>query len=381
MDASSDIKLANTIALYFLPSNYNLKIKSIHSGIINKTFLVLPFKSKEFAPFILQKVSSIVFSNPIDLISNYLILEEYIDSNNSFTKKHLEPSIVFPKLLVNLHTYKKFLIHQGKLWRAFDYLPNTISYDVTPSPVITFNLFRGLSEFHSFTSNIRSESLLKVIPNFHNTPLVSSLYTSKLHSFISSKKDLKDYSYLLQLVEIVKKQEPNFFLLERSKSLSTISHGIIHGDPKINNFLFDFKTNKFVSLIDLDTLQEGLILYDIADCLRSCCNPLGEETDSIEEVEFSFDSYQQALLGYLSYRNKIVTKNDITLIPASIKIITYELALRFLIDYMNGNIYFNSTYENQNLDRANIQLRLLASINDQLDSIVSFTNSLISTVF
>ncbi len=381
MDASSDIKLANKIALYFLTTNYNLKIKRIHSGIINKTFLVLPIKSKEFAPFILQKVSSIVFSKPIDLISNYLILEEYIDSNNSFTKKQEESPIVFPRLLVNLSTDKKFLIHQGILWRAFDYLPNTISYDVTPSPDITFNLFRGLSKFHYFTSNIRSKSLLKIIPNFHNTPLVSSLYTSKLHSFISLKKDLKDYSYLLQLVEIVKNQKPNVFLLERSKTLSTISHGIIHGDPKINNFLFDFKTNKFVSLIDLDTLQEGVILYDIADCLRSCCNPLGEETDSIEEVQFSFDSYQQALLGYLSYRNKIITKNDIILIPASIKIITFELAIRFLIDYMNGNIYFNSTYENQNLDRANIQLRLLASINDQLDSIVSFTNSLISTVF
>ena len=128
-------------------------------------------------------------------------------------------------------------------------------------------------------------------------------------------------------------------------------------------------------------MQTGFLLYDLADCLRSCCNPLGEETDTLEEVNFNLDTFKQALLGYVSYKNKIISKNDIILIPTGVKVITFELALRFLIDYMNGNIYFNSTYQNQNLDRANIQLRLLASINDQWDSILSITNSLASSLF
>jgi Ser/Thr protein kinase RdoA (MazF antagonist) len=139
----------------------------------------------------------------------------------------------------------------------------------------------------------------------------------------------------------------------------------MHGDPKVNNILFDRQTQQAVSVVDLDTVKSGLVHYDIGDCLRSGCNPAGEETEQWEDVQFDVELCQGILQGYLSTARSFLTEYDYAYIYDAVRLITFELGLRFFTDYLAGNIYFHVKFPEHNLLRSLVQFRLVSSIESQ----------------
>jgi hypothetical protein len=133
--------------------------------------------------------------------------------------------------------------------------------------------------------------------------------------------------------------------------------------------LFDIETKKAISLIDLDTVKPGLIHYDIGDCLRSGCNLIGEETQDWEKVYFDLDLCENILQGYLKTAKAFLTENDYQYIFSAIRLITFELGLRFLSDYLANNVYFKVNYPEHNLMRALVQFQLTKSIESQEENI------------
>lgn len=154
-------------------------------------------------------------------------------------------------------------------------------------------------------------------------------------------------------------------VLEAAKHQGKLPLRLIHGDPKVNNILFDTRTEQAVSIIDLDTIKPGLIHYDIGDCLRSGCNPLGEETMNWQAVQFDSDRCQYILQGYLSVAKSFLSPNDYTFLYDAIRLIAFELGLRFFTDFLAGNVYFKVHEPKQNLYRALVQFQLTASIEAQ----------------
>jgi len=147
------------------------------------------------------------------------------------------------------------------------------------------------------------------------------------------------------------------FLFMSLKKIS-IDHNVIHGDPKLSNFLFDIDYKYVVSLIDLDTVYSGYFLTDLADCIRSVCNLSGEEPEFKDNVTFDLDSCKLFLKGYFSISKR---NNSFRLIPESIYLIIFELTIRFLTDFLKSNKYFHINYETHNLFRAEVQYQLLSS--------------------
>ncbi|HBE53609.1 MAG TPA: aminoglycoside phosphotransferase, partial [Cyanobacteria bacterium UBA11369] len=145
----------------------------------------------------------------------------------------------------------------------------------------------------------------------------------------------------------------------------------MHGDPKINNVMFDTATGKAVSVVDLDTVKPGLVHYDIGDCLRSGCNRAGEETADWESVRFDTDLSQGILQGYLSVAKAFLTENDYAYIYDAIRLIAFELGLRFFADHLAGNVYFKVKHPEHNLARALVQFKLTESIESQETTIRS----------
>jgi Ser/Thr protein kinase RdoA (MazF antagonist) len=139
----------------------------------------------------------------------------------------------------------------------------------------------------------------------------------------------------------------------------------MHGDPKVNNILFDRQTDQAVSVIDLDTTKPGLIHYDIGDCLRSGCNLAGEETQDWQGVTFNVELCRAILQGYLPQCRQFCGEADYDYLFDAIRLIAFELGLRFFTDYLNGDRYFKVKYEEHNLIRALVQFQLTISIEQQ----------------
>jgi len=140
--------------------------------------------------------------------------------------------------------------------------------------------------------------------------------------------------------------------------------------------MIDTFSGQAISIIDLDTVKPGLVHYDIGDCLRSGCNPLGEETEHWERVSFNTDICQSVLGGYLSVAKDFLTENDYVYMYDAIRLIAFELGLRFLTDFIAGNVYFKTNYPEQNLSRAVVQFKLVESIESQEADIRSLISEL-----
>ena len=154
-------------------------------------------------------------------------------------------------------------------------------------------------------------------------------------------------------------------VLEQAKDRGRLQLRPIHGDPKVGNVMIDTATRQAVGMVDLDTVKPGLVHYDIGDCLRSSCNPLGEQTERWETVTFETDICQAILQGYLALARDILTENDYEYLFDAIRLIAFELGLRFLTDYLEGNVYFKVRHPEHNLARALIQFKLTESIESQ----------------
>ena len=158
-------------------------------------------------------------------------------------------------------------------------------------------------------------------------------------------------------------------VLENAKAQGRLRLRPIHGDPKVNNVMIDNATGQAVSIVDLDTIKPGLVHYDIGDCLRSCCNPLGEETERWDAVHFEPDLCRAILQGYFPLARAFLTANDHEYLFDAIRLIAFELGLRFFTDYLEGNVYFKARRPEHNLARALVQFKLTESIEAQEETI------------
>jgi Ser/Thr protein kinase RdoA (MazF antagonist) len=151
-------------------------------------------------------------------------------------------------------------------------------------------------------------------------------------------------------------------VLEDAKAARKLPLRPMHGDPKIDNIMIDNTTRQAVSIIDLDTVKPGLVHYDIGDCLRSCCNLLGEETTDFSAVRFETDLCSEILRGYLAVVGSFFTENDYAFLYDAVRLISFELGLRFFTDHLEGNVYFKAKHREHNLNRAIVQFKLTESI-------------------
>ena len=165
-------------------------------------------------------------------------------------------------------------------------------------------------------------------------------------------------------------------VLEEAKAAGRLQLRPIHGDPKLNNVMFDGATGEAVALVDLDTIKPGLVHYDIGDCLRSGCNRLGEETDDWRSVQFDLEFCQAILEGYIGEAHRFLGPADYDHLFDAIRLIAFELGLRFFSDHLAGDHYFKTDRPGHNLQRALVQFRLTESIESQEHAIRAIVQQL-----
>lgn len=347
----------NTIVSNFKIDHPIKSIETFGKGNVNDTFLVST-DSPEGDDYILQKLNRAVFSRPDWIIENQIAICNHIQSKQRHSK-NLKIQDWKTPILIPVSTgqfYKKD--KTDDLWRLTKYIPKTETLKQVEQKSDAYETGWALGFFHLLISDIPPSRLKTTIRHFHHTPVYLKNY-EKIPPEVSNLKPSVESLFCHQFIRDRVDMVP---VLESAKKDGLLNLRPIHGDPKIDNVLFSTSSRKAIGMIDLDTVSMGLLLYDIGDCLRSCCNLNGEEKATEEKVVFDLELAEAVLSGYFEAAAKILTSNDIKFLFEAVKLITFELGLRFFTDHLLGNRYFKTNYSRQNLDRAVIQFKLAESI-------------------
>jgi Ser/Thr protein kinase RdoA (MazF antagonist) len=261
---------------------------------------------------------------------------------------------------------------QGGFWRALSFVAGSICHQTIQGIDHAREAGYALGRFHALISDLDPQKLYDTLEGFHITPRYLRHF-DRVRASYDATRITPQVAYGL---DFIKDRQSWASVLEDAKARGELVTRPIHGDPKINNIMIDRDTEQAISLVDLDTVKPGLVHYDIGDCLRSCCNTLGEETERLDDVTFDTALCRAILEGYLDQASQFLGKNDYAYLYDAIRLIAFELGLRFFTDYLEGNVYFKARHPEHNLMRALVQFKLTESIEAQEDEIQAIIQDL-----
>ena len=356
-------KAEKAVLNYIGQSESIATVKKYGRGIIHDTFLVELDGRNDC--FILQRINTHVFKQPELIMHNLRLVCEHIHAakkdkgdrgNSDWRMLHIIPT---------KDNRDFFIDKQGDYWRGLSFINGAHSLEKIINIDDAREVGRALGIFHDLTSTLNPALLYDTLPGFHNVEKYLDHYDQILSPEISGKFNESE-KWCRRFVEKRRSWAP---VLENARKNNKLQERVTHGDPKINNVMIDEHSGRAVSIIDLDTMKPGLLLYDIGDCLRSCCNVTGEETDDSGGVRFDLRHCEALLSGYMGEAHGCFTARDFDFFFHAVRLIPFVLGLRFYTDYLEDNRYFKTSYQVQNLDRAMIQFRLVESIEKQEDEI------------
>jgi Ser/Thr protein kinase RdoA (MazF antagonist) len=353
--------LASIAGAFELPSPAS-SLAPLGNGNVNDTYLL---RCADGERFVLQRLNTAVFSRPDQVMENLALLCDHAGPRDwpqtDQPRRWDLPRLVPTRLSEAGCSSRPWLERHGECWRLLTYVPDTICHDTVTSPELAGEVGRALGGFHRLIHDLPCDRLHDTLPGFHVTPAYLAAYDALL-----LKRVLPLNAEERQCRDAIEARRSLAPVLEEALASGRLSQRPIHGDPKVNNVLLDRGTGRAVALIDLDTVKPGLLQYDIGDCLRSGCNPAGEETTDLEAVRFDLELARPMLAGYLELARPILTDADLDLMVEAVRLISFELGLRFFSDHLAGNRYFKCRHPRHNLERARVQFRLTESIEAQL---------------
>ncbi len=332
----SDIKL---IASCFGLDDIN-GISEISSGHINATYRVDTAEES----FLLQRINTSVFTDPYAVMENIARVLERIP------------------VLRLIRTAEGGLCYScsNGVWRMYNFIGDSISYERIVSADMAGRMGRALRSFHTVLSGLDASALCETIPRFHDM----DYRFSQLEDAIR-----EDRAGRLSSV-----RDEVCFMMSGRERASRLSHmyadgllprRVTHNDTKLSNVLFDRRTGEYITFIDLDTVMPGTLLFDTGDMIRTGCSTAAEDEEDLDKVHFSEEFFEAMRDGYIE-GNDMLTPMEKDLFAESGRTITFIMALRFLTDYINGDVYYRTEYAHHNLVRARNQIHLIMEMDDYL---------------
>src|SRR5215208_8385344 len=343
-----------SIAEQFAPFKRVLDVHEFGNGNINDTYLVsTDTDAPDEKHFILQRINTQVFKQPRLIMQNMRAFTEHMRRRAREEGHHW----VMPRVISARDGQDFYIDPAGNFWRAISYVYGTRSFETIKDSKLAYEVGYALGTFQYLISDLPIQLLSDTLEGFHIMPRYLQNF-DRAFSHNGFRKSA-EVNYCLDFIE----QRRTFaHVLENAREQGQLQLRPVHGDPKVNNVMIDQITGHAISLVDLDTVKPGLIHYDIGDCMRSGCNPLGEETERWEAVQFDPEIGAAILEGYLTQARNFLTAADYEYLYASIRLLTFELGVRFFTDYLAGNVYFKVKHPQHNLQRALVQFKLTESI-------------------
>lgn len=351
-------RLAVVLGSFCLSEAKVVQVMEFGDGNINDTYLV---ELNAHPTVVLQRINPAVFPDPVCIAENVGLVTAHLISRR-------DPAVTterFPRVIPARDGSSCLIDRHGDVWRVVEYIEQAVSYRTVQSAEQAFEVGRMLGRFHHLLDDFDATLLCPALPGFHDLPGYGRGFCRAL-----AGHRLRPSASLRTCCRFAEQRLAGVSLLEEARNRGDLVERLIHGDPKCDNILFDSRSGRATAIVDLDTVSQGLLQYDLGDCLRSLCNPAGERPADLREVSFDLSVCQRVLEGYCASGANLPAGEQRMLFHG-VRLLTFELGLRFLTDYLEGNRYFKIVGQEDNLHRAAVQFELLARIEEQQAAIES----------
>jgi hypothetical protein len=338
----------------------------IESGHINTTFLATyELTDGTLQRYILQRINQNVFKKPLAVMRNVECVTRHINWKVLRVKKDLGGQTL------NLYPGRggRFWVEgpNGGIWRCYNFIEGCQTYDVVENTRQAYQAARAFGSFQDLVSDLAASNLEETIPDFHHTP-------KRLEKLLEvAAADPKGrLASVREEFDFIRERAGITGILLQLCEEGKIPVRVTHNDTKINNVMIDKETDEAVCVIDLDTVMPGLSLYDFGDLVRTATSPAEEDETDLTKVQMRMPMFEALVEGYLDSAGDFINDVEVDHLAFSGKLITLEIGIRFLTDYLEGDVYFKTYREHHNLDRCRTQLMLVKRIEEQEEAMVKF---------
>ena len=348
--------------------------EELRNGHINTTYRAC-YRSEDGQEdrYILQKINDYVFKDPAQVMRNVEKVTRHI------TWKLLRRRRDAAGQTLNLFPARGgrnyiILPEEGGMWRCYNNIEDTHTYDVVENTRQAYQAGFAFGSFQDLISDMNPEDIKESIPDFHNTP---KRYEALL---ASAKADVKGRAANCQAeLELLAGWADRFSRITSMLESGELPTRITHNDTKINNVMLDSETDEAVCVIDLDTVMPGSVLYDFGDMVRTATCMASEDEEDLSKVRMEMPFFESLAEGYLDAAHNFLTTREVEYMPFAGWLITTEIGIRFLTDYLDGDLYFRTSKPEHNLIRARNQFKLAQSIDAQTISMGKYVRRLMNS--
>ncbi len=330
------------------------------SGHINDTYLL---EREDGSRFVLQRINRNVFPNPPQVMENIQRVTHHL--RKRIRAAGGDPERETLRMLRDENGELCTTDSNGDYWRAYLFVGGSTSYDQVENAEVFRESGRAFGRFLSMLDDFDAASLHETIAHFHDTPKRFRDFRAAVEADAAGRADgVRD------LIDLALEREAFAGRLMDELNRGELPLRVTHNDTKLNNVLIDTATGRAVCVIDLDTVMPGLCAYDFGDAIRFGASTASEDEQDLDKVHFDMDLYRAYAEGYLSEVRGALCANEVDSLAYGARIITLEQAIRFLGDYLNGDVYFKTAYPEHNLVRARTQFKLLAEMDAHWDEML-----------
>lgn len=336
------------------------------SGHINDTFLVVTEDGGVEHRYILQRMNHEIFKDPVSLMKNIsgvtAFLREKIISHGG------DPNRETLNIVPAKDGAMYYVDSAGNYWRAYLFIEGAVCYNAVERPEDFYQSGKAFGHFQRLLSDYPAGDLSETIPNFHNTPIRFETFKRAVAEDVCGRA-----ASVQQEIAFVMEREADVSVAQDQLAKGILPIRVTHNDTKLNNIMIDEKTGEAICIIDLDTIMPGLSIFDFGDSIRFGANTAEEDETDLSKVSLSLPLFDIYTKGFLEGCQGSLTEAEVKMLPMGAKLMTFECGIRFLTDYLQGDVYFKIHRDGHNLDRTRTQFGLVADMEkkwDEMEAIV-----------
>ncbi len=349
-------KIINEIIPHFLCEGKLLKIIPFGNGHINDTYrLYYQLEDGQTQSMILQRMNTYVFQSPDKLMENVLNVTSFL--KNKTIQNGREPERETLTVILTDQDLPYYQDHDNHVWRMYPFIENTMSYDLVEDENIFYQSALAFGKFQNLLADYPADTLYETIPDFHDT-------RKRYDAFIKAMQEdcMQRAQGVSKEIAFVIEHEHYVDRFNEALQKGEVPLRVTHNDTKLNNILFDCDQHQAVCIVDLDTVMPGLVMNDFGDAIRFGASTALEDEKDLSQVACDMHLFEVYTKGFIEGTQGKLTPQEVELLPLGALMMTLECGIRFLTDYLQGDVYFKTEYPEHNLVRCRTQFQLVSDM-------------------